>query len=76
MNNAFKHSQADIVQISLNLKESVLRLAIKDNGKVFDATQFIKSENDTDGMGLATYKERVILSGGKLNILSEKVKAL
>ena len=38
LNNVHKHSQADVIRITVRLKENILHLDVSDNGKGFDTT--------------------------------------
>jgi PAS domain S-box-containing protein len=66
MNNASKHSKADLVQIGLGDKGSHLELSVKDNGRGFDVPHPVSSETADRGFGLQSMKERVELTGGTL----------
>jgi signal transduction histidine kinase len=71
LNNAFKHSQADTVQVSLKKTERFLELCIIDNGQGFDPAKRLKPGSRVEGMGLIGMKERVELSNGVFEIRSE-----
>jgi signal transduction histidine kinase len=72
LNNAFKHSKADTVQVSLKKSEQFLELCIKDNGQGFDPEARIDPEEQAVGMGLVGIKERIALSNGVFKIQSGK----
>jgi len=72
LNNAFKHSGADTVLVSLKKAERFLELAIRDNGQGFDPATRMKPESRMEGMGLIGMKERAELSNGTFEIHSEK----
>ena len=65
MNNIAKHSQANLVSISLMRKrDDRIELAIEDNGIGFDMESIKK------GLGLGSMRERAELSGGSFDIES------
>jgi len=69
MHNAAKHSNADLIRISLE-SESGIHLIIEDNGSGFDLKEATAGRSRLNGMGLSSMKERAELSGGKLYIES------
>ncbi|MFP5042706.1 response regulator [Parasediminibacterium sp. JCM 36343] len=64
LNNIVKHSGASVVDISLQLKDESLELAIKDNGKGCDLTE------KRNGVGLQNISTRAALHHGKVFINS------
>jgi len=74
LNNITKHSQANLVRISLNKDENALALTINDNGVGFDSEQISNGEQFIKGLGLASMRERTTLSGGSFLIESQKGK--
>jgi signal transduction histidine kinase len=64
LNNAAKHSQADLVVLSLTRTDQGLALEIADNGVGFDPG------GPRTGFGLTGMKERAELSGGTLAVES------
>jgi len=72
LNNAFKHSQADTVHVSLRNSDGFLELSIRDNGQGFDMTDRLAQANQEEGMGLIGMKERAELSNGTFEIQSEE----
>jgi signal transduction histidine kinase len=72
LNNIAKHSQADIVHLSLRRVEGRIELAIQDNGQGFDLEKVPSRESFKKGFGLISMKERAILSGGAFTIESVK----
>lgn len=72
LNNALKHSGADIIHVGLRKTGSVLELCIRDNGQGFEMTDLLNQEDRTEGMGLVGMKDRAELSGGTIEIRSEK----
>ncbi len=58
MNNTAKHSQASLINLSLQKEGERIVLTVQDNGQGFD------SEAVKKGMGLSGIRERAELSGG------------
>lgn len=71
LTNAVKHSGANKVLISIFSDFSNLHLQIEDNGVGFNTTK----QSDS-GNGLYNMKERTMLLGGKINIISSKGKGV
>jgi len=70
LNNVAKHSQADLVQLSLQKTDNGVELTVQDNGTGFDLTQVISLIPSRRGFGLASMRERAQLSGAKFDIAS------
>ena len=70
MNNIAKHSQADLVRLSLRKQEAQIEWVIEDNGMGFDLEKILSSEGSKRGLGLSSMRERTELSGGKFMIES------
>ena len=70
LNNIAKHSQADLVRLSLKKEGAQIELVIKDNGMGFDLEEILSSERSKRGLGLSSMRERTELSGGKFMIES------
>src|SRR5216684_1417881 len=70
LRNAFKHAQAQRIEVEIRYDERQLRLRVRDDGKGTDAKHF-----DGDGYaghyGLRGMRERAKLIGGKLALWSE-----
>jgi signal transduction histidine kinase len=64
MNNVAKHSQANLIRLSLTKKENDIELVIRDNGMGFDLEEVLSPERSNRGLGLASMRERIELSGG------------
>ncbi len=62
LTNISKHSEASLVNISCQVKNQALKIAIADNGKGFDITQ------NLSGFGLQGMQERVMAVSGNLEI--------
>jgi len=71
LNNVAKHSRADRVLLSLRNESDYMELKIEDNGIGFEVENQIIEEKNDRGLGLASMKERVELSGGTLSIRSD-----
>jgi len=71
-NNIMKHTQADIVHLSLEKADGNLRLTIQDNGKGFDVDRVPFEDQSDRGLGLASMKERTEQSRGYFSIESHK----
>ncbi len=67
LNNIAKHSKATLVKVQLKNELSKLALEIIDNGIGFD----INNSSRQDSYGMIGMKERVVLLGGELDIISE-----
>ncbi len=74
LNNAFKHSGADTVHVSLKKNRLFLELQITDNGKGLDKGKLLAQGGQKQRMGLIGMKDRAELSSGTLEIVSEKGK--
>ena len=72
LNNVAKHSEADLVLLSLRKRNKRIEMAIEDNGLGFDLDEVLSVENSRRGLGLASMKERTELSGGSFAIHSVK----
>ena len=72
LNNVAKHSQADLVDLSLDRTDGMIELSVKDNGMGFDAEEVLSGERSKRGLGLDSMKERTELSGGSFLIESQK----
>jgi signal transduction histidine kinase len=72
MNNIAKHSQAQRVELSLNIVSNQIELKVSDDGVGFVMDQFTGEGIKTAGLGLASMKERVHYSEGVFKIQSQK----
>jgi len=70
LNNIAKHSRADLVHITLTQTEKNIELNINDNGMGFDMENVFAEKKPTDGLGIASMKDRADLSGGVFTISS------
>ena len=64
LHNAGQHSRAAHIDVTLSLEASVLRLRIEDAGKGFDYNE------GSEGLGLASMRERLHMIGGELVVQS------
>ncbi|HKF21285.1 MAG TPA: ATP-binding protein, partial [Candidatus Angelobacter sp.] len=70
LHNAFRHSEAERIEVEIHYERRWLRVRIKDNGKGIDPK--VLSEGGRPGHhGLPGMKERAKLVGGKLAVWSE-----
>ncbi|MBP1698530.1 MAG: putative two component system sensor histidine kinase, partial [Deltaproteobacteria bacterium] len=74
MNNVAKHSQADLIHLSLRRRENEIELVIRDNGMGFDLEKILSLKGFKGGLGLSSMRERAELSGGKFMIESTQGK--
>jgi signal transduction histidine kinase len=74
MNNIAKHSQANLVRLTLRKQKTQLEWMIEDNGTGFDLEKFFSSEGAKRGLGLSSMRERAELSGGKFVVESTQGK--
>ncbi|MGB0425031.1 MAG: sensor histidine kinase [Flavobacteriales bacterium] len=64
LNNALKHSKADVYKVRLTTNEKKIELEVADNGIGFDSSEF------SQGLGMTSLSNRVALLNGELNIIS------
>jgi len=64
LNNIAKHSNADLVSLSLRKKEGRIELTVQDNGMGFEIQEILSQERSKRGLGLTSMRERAELSGG------------
>jgi PAS domain S-box-containing protein len=74
MNNAAKHSQADLVRLCLRKNDGRMEVAVEDNGRGFDVERMPGLEGRKRGLGLSSMRERTELSGGSFKIESAEGK--
>jgi PAS domain S-box-containing protein len=70
MNNAAKHSKADLVRISLRKVHDKMELFVVDNGCGFSVQQRLFQNDSRRGLGLTSMRERTELSGGSFAVES------
>lgn len=74
LNNIAKHSQADLVHLSLRKTDGRIELVVKDNGLGFDLEEVLSVQSSKSGLGLASMRERTELLGGSFSIESTRRK--
>jgi len=65
LTNIIKHAQASQAWVDLSVEEDIINLTIQDNGRGIP-----EEKVDSNGIGLASMRERMLIAGGKLNISS------
>lgn len=70
LNNAARHAQAKNVRIQVDADESLLRLAIHDDGVGFDPEVARVRSGRCGHLGLISMEERARLAGGRLKVRS------
>jgi PAS domain S-box-containing protein len=70
LNNVAKHSRANRVGLSLRRTGEGVELAIQDNGVGFDRREEFDAATLRRGLGIASMRERIELSGGSFTIES------
>jgi len=71
LNNAVKHSDADLLSVRLTEDTGGIELTVEDNGKGFLIEEAQRDENSACGLGIDNMKERAELTGGRLTLRSE-----
>jgi signal transduction histidine kinase len=67
LRNAFRHAEAQRIEVELRCDKRQLRLRIRDDGKGIDST-FLTAEGRAGHFGLHGMRERAKLLGGKLAV--------
>ena len=71
LSNIWRHSRATQASVELKYLPHLLQLTVWDNGKGFSAEQYLDlSHNTQSGLGLVGMRERAILIGASLKIIS------
>jgi signal transduction histidine kinase len=70
MRNAFKHAQAQRIEVEIHYDERQFRLRVRDDGKGIDA-KFLSEAERPGHYGLRGIRERAKLLGAKLTVWSE-----
>jgi signal transduction histidine kinase len=70
LNNIAKHSNANLVSLSLRKKEGRIELTVQDNGMGFELQEILPQERSRRGLGLTSMRERAELSGGPFGMES------
>ena len=71
LNNAVRHAQAQQVTLLVRLEDHALLLMITDDGAGFDPTVAAEPSPEGKHLGLMGMKERVLLLGGQMEIISQ-----
>lgn len=66
LHNIVKHANASHVWVDLSLEENTITLTVQDNGQGFNAEE----KKPSNGIGLSSMRERVMIAGGKFTISS------
>jgi signal transduction histidine kinase len=71
LTNIARHAEAHRVDITLGSSAAAVHLRIVDDGRGFDANQFLQSPPSGHGMGVLGMRERVATYGGHFDIRSQ-----
>lgn len=74
LTNTAKHAKAENIQISINRKNTSLKVTIQDDGQGFDIEKVSRLPVHERGSGLTGMRERLLTLNGKLDISSKKGK--
>ena len=72
LTNAFRHSEATTVELTIDYREDLLTLSVRDNGRGFDATD-LQRPVAAGHFGLVGMRERATRIGAMLEIESDPV---
>ena len=72
LTNVVRHAQAGKVDVHLAVDAETATLAIRDDGRGFDASAFLRDPPADHGMGVIGMRERVATYGGKFVIESRR----
>jgi len=70
--NAIRHSRATLARVSLRKRRNEIELTVRDDGVGFDTEKILNQEDLGGGLGIAYIKERIRLSGGVLQIETDR----
>lgn len=70
LTNCLRHSEATQLKVSLSHEDSMLTLAIADNGVGFDVSRYSSSLSPSGSLGLIGMRERVAANGGRFRVLT------
>ena len=62
--NAVRHSQANKINVSIDISDTSVKVGVEDNGKGFDVDTLLEGS----GMGVKVIKERAEMLGGHLEV--------
>lgn len=71
LNNAVKHSRADMIEVLLKWAPQKVELVIQDNGKGFDYSKFVNKSIYHEGLGLYNLQTRASAIGAFVNYNSK-----
>ena len=71
LRNAFRHADAQHIEIEIRYDERQLRLRLRDDGKGIDP-KVLSDDRNEGHYGLRGMRERAKLLGGKLTVWSER----
>jgi len=74
LNNIAKHSQADIVDLTMKMTDGRLELSVRDNGDGFDPKNTRSPNPASGGYGLEGMRDRIEFTKGDFEIISENGK--
>jgi signal transduction histidine kinase len=74
LNNIEKHAQAKSVGIGFSIRNDLLVLEIRDNGRGFNSKVSVTRRRKRRGMGLSNIHERAVLLGGTSTVESGRAK--
>lgn len=69
--NAARHAAAETVVVSVNLRGDSIHLLIVDDGRGCDVGQALSRSSSGLSTGIASMRERVLLFGGRFDLISE-----
>ena len=64
MGNALRHSQANKINVHIDITDNSVKVGVEDNGKGFDIETMLEST----GMGVKVIKERAEMLGGHIEL--------
>jgi PAS domain S-box-containing protein len=70
LNNAAKHSRTDHISLLLRKMDNKIMLLIEDKGVGFDVEHVLSLRSESQGFGLASMRERTLLSGGVFSLIT------
>jgi signal transduction histidine kinase/ligand-binding sensor domain-containing protein len=70
LRNAFKHAQAQQIEVEIRYEERQLRLVVRDDGKGIDS-KILEGEEPAGHFGLRGLRERAQIAGGRLDVWSK-----
>jgi signal transduction histidine kinase len=74
LNNAIKHSQASVINVTTQMSNNEIALSVEDNGIGFDAEFHKNDTTGNKGLGLYNIENRARLLGGDISFDRAKAK--